>query len=152
MGPMQQKLVAMFSPAISGLGYELWGVEYISQGKNSVLRLYIDSENGITVEDCRQVSHQVSGILDVEDPIKGQYSLEVSSPGLDRPLFIADHYARNLGAKVKVRLRQAVLGRRNFTAVIDSVKDDEICLVDETDEAIVVHVSDIDKANLVAEF
>lgn len=152
MGPMQQKLVAMFSPAISGLGYELWGVEYISQGKNSVLRLYIDSENGITVEDCRQVSHQVSGILDVEDPIKGQYSLEVSSPGLDRPLFTADHYARNLGAKVKVRLRQAVLGRRNFTAVIDSVKDDEICLVDETDEAIVVHVSDIDKANLVAEF
>lgn len=144
--------MAMFEPAISGLGYELWGVEYLSQGKHSVLRLYIDSENGITVDDCQQVSHQVSGILDVEDPIKGQYSLEVSSPGLDKPLFIADHYARYLGASVKVRLRQAVLGRRNFTAIIESVNDDEVCLVDETGEAIVVDVSDIDKANLVPEF
>ena len=144
--------MAMFEPAISGLGYELWGVEYLSQGKHSVLRLYIDSENGITVDDCQQVSHQVSGILDVEDPIKGQYSLEVSSPGLDKPLFIADHYARYLGARVKVRLRQAVLGRRNFTAIIESVNDDEVCLVDETGEAIVVDVSDIDKANLVPEF
>lgn len=151
MGPMQEKLMAMFAPAISGLGCDLWGVEYISQGKYSVLRLYIDSEKGITVDDCQQVSHQVSGILDVEDPIKGQYSLEVSSPGLDRPLFLADHYARNLGAKAKVRLRQAVLGRRNFMAVIESVNDDEICLVDETGEAIVVHISDIDKANLVPE-
>ena len=152
MGPMQQKLMAMFSPAISALGFELWGVEYLSQGKHSVLRIYIDSENGITVDDCQQVSHQVSGILDVEDPIKGQYNLEVSSPGLDRQLFFAEHYQRYIGAKVKVKLRQAVLGRRNFSAVIESVKDDVICLVDETGEAIDVHTSDIDKAHLEPEF
>ena len=152
MGPMQEKLMAMFEPAISGLGYELWGLEYISQGKYSILRLYIDSENGVSVDACQKVSHQVSGILDVEDPITGQYSLEVSSPGVDRPLFSVDHYSRNVGATVKVRLRQAILGRRNFSAEIESVDKDEICLVDETGEAIVINISDIDKANLVPKF
>ena len=144
--------MSMFSPAVSGLGFELWGVEYIGQGKHSVLRLYIDSENGVTLDDCTEVSHQVSGILEVEDPIKGQYSLEVSSPGLDRPLFTTEQFARYVGSKVKVRLRQAVLGRRKFTAVIDAVEGDEIVLVDETGEAISVHMSDIEKANVEPEF
>ncbi len=152
MGPMQEKLISMFSPAVSGLGFELWGVEYIGQGKHSVLRLYIDSENGVTLDDCTEVSHQVSGILEVEDPIKGQYTLEVSSPGLDRPLFTTEQFARYLGSKVKVRLRQAVLGRRKFTAQIDAVEGDDIVLVDETGEAINVHISDIEKANVEPEF
>jgi ribosome maturation factor RimP len=152
MGPIQEKLMSMFTPAVSGLGFELWGLEYTPQGKHSVLRLYIDSEDGVTLDDCQQVSYQVSGILEVEDPIKGQYSLEVSSPGVDRPLFTTEQFARYVGANVKVRLRQAVLGRRKFSALIDSVEDDEICLVDETGEAITVHISDIDKSNLVPEF
>ena len=143
--------MSMFSPAVSGLGFELWGVEYIGQGKHSVLRLYIDSENGVTLDDCTEVSHQVSGILEVEDPIKGQYNLEVSSPGLDRPLFTTEQFARYVGSKVKVRLRQAVLGRRKFTAMIDAVEGDEIVLVDETGEAISVHMSDIEKANVEPE-
>ena len=144
--------MSMFSPAVSGLGFELWGVEYIGQGKHSVLRLYIDSENGVTLDDCTDVSHQVSGILEVEDPIKGQYNLEVSSPGLDRPLFTTEQFARYVGSNVKVRLRQAVLGRRKFTAMIDAVEGDEIVLVDETGEAINVHMSDIEKANVEPEF
>ena len=152
MGPMQEKLISMFLPAVSGLGFELWGVEYIGQGKHSVLRLYIDSENGVTLDDCQQVSYQVSGILEVEDPIKGQYSLEVSSPGMDRPLFTIEHFTRYVGSNVKVRLRQAVLGRRKFTALIEAVENDEIVLVDETGEAINVHMSDIEKANIVPEF
>jgi ribosome maturation factor RimP len=142
----------MFTPAVSGLGFELWGLEYLPQGKHSVLRLYIDSEDGVTLDDCQQVSYQVSGILEVEDPIKGQYSLEVSSPGVDRPLFTSEQFTRYVGENVKVRLRQAVLGRRKFSARIESVEDDEICLLDETGEAITVHISDIDKANLVPEF
>lgn len=152
MGPMQEKLVSMLSPAVSGLGFELWGVEYLGQGKHSVLRLYIDSEDGVTLDDCSQVSHQVSGILEVEEPIKGQYNLEVSSPGMDRPLFTAGQFARYVGSNVKVRLRQAVMGRRKFTAKIDAVEDDEIVLVDESGEAINIHMSDIEKANIVPEF
>jgi ribosome maturation factor RimP len=149
---MQEKLISMLSPAVSGLGFELWGVEYLGQGKHSVLRIYIDSEDGVTLDDCSQVSHQVSGILEVEDPIKGQYNLEVSSPGMDRPLFTVGQFARYVGSKVKLRLRQAVMGHRKFSARIDVVQGDEIVLVDESGEAINVHMSDIEKANIVPEF
>ncbi|MDH5614342.1 MAG: ribosome maturation factor RimP, partial [Gammaproteobacteria bacterium] len=85
---------ALFEPAITAMGYELVGVEYLRQGKQGLLRIYIDSENGITVDDCGKVSHQVSGILEVEDPIRENYVLEVSSPGLDRPLYTAEHFVR----------------------------------------------------------
>ena len=93
-------------------------MEYLSRGKDSILRIFIDSDQGITVDDCARVSHQVSGILDVEDPIQGEYSLEVSSPGLDRPLFYLPQYENYLGRSVHIRLAVADNNRKNFTGVL----------------------------------
>ena len=124
----------LLEPTISGLGYELLGLEYLGQGKHSRLRLYIDGPNGIGVSDCEAVSHQVSGILDVEDPIKGQYSLEVSSPGLDRPLFKSAHFARYIGQKVKLRTRIPIAGQRNFQGEISSVENEDIYISTDSGE------------------
>lgn len=114
MAAVAENLTNLIEPVVAGLGYELLGIEYISQGRHSVLRLYIDSEQGIGLGDCEQVSRQVSGVMDVEDPLKGQYVLEVSSPGLDRPLFKAEHYVRYIGETVRIRLRRPVDNQRKF--------------------------------------
>lgn len=83
----------MIKAPVEALGYELVGIEFI-RGRTSTLRIYIDSEDGINVDDCADVSHQVSAVMDVEDPITVAYNTEVSSPGLDRPMFTAEHYVR----------------------------------------------------------
>jgi ribosome maturation factor RimP len=92
-----ESIQALIEPSVEALGFELWGLELIAQGRFSTLRIYIESAKGITVDDCAEVSHQVSGILDVEDPITNQYTLEVSSPGVDRPLFKQAHYEQYIG-------------------------------------------------------
>lgn len=123
-----QKLI---EPAIAALGYELVGTEYLPQGKHSLLRIYIDTPDGIKVEDCERVSHQVSGLLDVEESIQGQYTLEVSSPGLDRPLFKIEHFDRFVGQQIKVRLKLPLIGQgigqengqRNFTGKLLGTRD-----------------------------
>lgn len=104
----------LLAPSITALGFEMWGVLLLSQGRHSVLRVFIDSPDGITVDDCATVSRQLSAVLDVEDPIRGDYTLEVSSPGLDRPLFTPAQVERYCGQTVSVRLRQMVSGRRKF--------------------------------------
>lgn len=104
----------LIGSVVTGLGFELVGVEYHAAGRHSVLRVYIDSASGVTVDDCASVSHQVSGVLDVEDLIRGQYTLEVSSPGLDRPLFSVDDFERFRGRDVQVRMDAPVNGRRRF--------------------------------------
>jgi len=147
-----EKLTSLLEPAVQALGYELVGIEFLPQGRHSLLRIYIDAEAGIRIEDCERVSHQVSGILEVEDPVAGQYTLEVSSPGLDRPLFKAEHYVRFMGSKVKLRLRRAVAGRRNISGVIGAVNDAQVTVHDEmSDETIIINLEEIDKANLIAE-
>jgi ribosome maturation factor RimP len=120
----------MFEPGIRALGFELVDVEYAADGGRNVLRVYIDRPAGITVDDCAKVSRQVSAVLDVEDPIPEQYLLEVSSPGLDRPLVKREDFERFAGQQVKVRMREAVSGRRNFKGTLEGVEGD----------AIVVHV------------
>ena len=145
------QLTDLLKPAAEALGYEFLGIEYISQGKHSILRVYIDHENGITVDDCASVSHQASGILEVEDPIASQYTLEVSSPGLDRPLFTLAHFEQFVGNTVELRCHVGVDGRRKFKGKLLSVKGEQLSLnVDNEDYNI--EFSDIDKANLVAEF
>ena len=147
----QAQLQALLEPAINVLGYELVGVEYLRQGRQGLLRIYIDSEDGITVDDCGRVSHQVSGILDVEDPIREQYMLEVSSPGLNRPLFTEAHFRRFIGHTVKVRTRTPVEGQRNFKGTLKGVEDGNI-LVEVEEQEVSLPLSDIEKANLVPEF
>ena len=148
-----QQLDDLLEPVVSSMGYEFVGLEYLSQGRHSVLRIYIDSENGITVDDCADVSHQLSAVLDVEDPIANEYTLEVSSPGMDRPLFRPEHYARFAGEEVKFKTSRPQLdnGQRKFKGIIDSVEGDNIIFVIE-DKKLSVPFAEIDKANLIAKF
>ena len=139
----------LIRPTVSALGVELWGVEHIVQGRFSVVRIYIDKGGeGVTIEDCEKVSRQISGIFDVEDPIAGEYTLEVSSPGMDRPLFELSQFERYVGSVVTVRLRAPLEGRRKFKGVIQKVEADTVCLLVD-DKEHMLPASTIDKANLV---
>ncbi len=152
MSRSHDKLTELLKPAVEGLDYELVGIEHLPMGKHSLLRIYIDSDKGITVDDCSRVSHQVSGVLDVEEPIKGQYTLEVSSPGIDRPLFSAEQFARFTGSKVKLRLYHAVEGKRKIHGSIERVDGEEIVVADaDSDIQFHLHMDDIDKANIISE-
>ncbi len=127
------------------------GVEFISQGRHSVLRVYIDRPEGILIDDCEAVSRQVSGILDVEDPISGEYTLEVSSPGMDRPLFTLEQFAKHAGEQVKIRLRSPYEGRRNYQGILRGVEEqDVVVLVD--DHEYLLPIDSIDKANIIPRF
>jgi len=152
MGRISATVTELVDSVVASLGYELVGVEYTPQGKNSILRVFIDSENGIVLEDCERVSRQLSSVLDVEDPIKGQYLLEVSSPGMDRPLFKLADYQRFCGQRAKIRLHDMQDGRRKMKGRIDSVDDEVITLSLDDGEQIQVRFDNIDKANLVPEF
>jgi len=137
-------------PVVESLGYELVGIEFLRQGKHGLLRVYIDTENGVTVDDCGKVSHQLSGVLDVEDVIKGQYRLEVSSPGLDRPLFKLAHFERFAGHKARLTLATPIEGQRKFKGVLQGVEDGKV-IVNVGENELVLSISAIDKANLIAE-
>jgi ribosome maturation factor RimP len=146
-----EQLQAMLAPVIEALGYECWGIEYISQGRHSLLRVYIDHSNGILVEDCEKVSRQVSGILDVEDPIPGEYTLEVSSPGMDRPLFTLEQFSAFVGEQVKIRLRSPYEGRRNFQGLLRGVEDQDVVVQVDNHEYL-LPIEMIDKANVIPRF
>jgi len=143
---------ALLEPAVEALGYQLAGVEYRSGGPGgALLRVYIDSERGITVDDCERVSYQVSGLLDVNDPIAGHYTLEVSSPGLDRLLFRRADYERFAGSLVKVRMTVPQAGRRKFQGRLLRVEDTNI-VVDQDGEEVALALDQIEQARLVPEY
>lgn len=146
----------LLAPTVSSLGLELLGVEYLPGSGNAVLRLYIDVPAGedaraVTIEDCEAVSREVSAQLDVEDPISVHYTLEVSSPGLDRPLFGAAHFARFAGESAKVTLRLPQDGRRRLTGRIARV-DGGMVTFDVDGTGITVAADNIDKARLVPDW
>ncbi len=147
MSPWDERLRALFTVAIEALGYEYLGSEMVPYGKGRALRVYIDSEQGIGLDDCEVVSHQLSGILDVEDPIPGSYNLEVSSPGFDRPLFTLDHFERAGGRKVRLKLRNPVGQRRSFRGRIVAVADGEIEVLTDA-ERVRIPFADIEKARV----
>ena len=148
----QDKLTQLLKPAVEGLGYELVGIEHLPMGKHTVLRIYIDSSDGITVTDCSSVSHQVSGVLEVEEPIKGAFTLEVSSPGIDRPLFSFEQFKQFVGSKVKLKLYHAVEGKRKIIGVIESVDGDDINISDtESGSVYQLQIDDVDKANVITD-
>jgi ribosome maturation factor RimP len=132
---------------VEALGFELWGVELLSQGRHSVLRLYIDRDAGISVDDCALVSGQVGAVLDVEDPIAGDYTLEVSSPGLDRRLFELEQYARFAGEQIDLKLRVPYEGRRRFQGILKGVEDEDI-VVQVDDHEYLLPFDQVDKARV----
>ncbi len=151
MASKQEILHNMIEPIVVSLGCELWGLEYLTQGRYTTLRLFIDAPAGVSLEDCEKVSRQVSSVMDVEDPIDGEYTLEVSSPGMDRPLYTPAHYARYVGETVNVRLRMARDGRRRFKGDIVKVDGDDVVITVEGKE-ILLPVDAIDKANIVPRY
>jgi ribosome maturation factor RimP len=146
-----KQLQELIEPGVVALGVDLWGIEYISQGRQNTLRIYIDAEKGVDVDDCAKVSHQVSGVLDVEDPITGHYTLEVSSPGMDRPLFTLEQFAAYAGNQVQVRLRVAFEGRRKFKGLLNGVEGDDVLVVVDNEEYL-LPIDYIDRANVIPQF
>jgi ribosome maturation factor RimP len=147
---MSDPLSEMIRPVVEALGCELWGIEQLSMGRYSTLKVYIDHRDGIGIEDCARISRQISSLLDVEDPIKGEYTLEVSSPGLDRRLFNLEQYAAYEGSEVRLRLKRSFEGRRKFSGRLRGVEGDEIILgLDE--EEILFPFEEIERANIVPE-
>jgi len=146
-----EHLVNLIEPIVEGLGYECVGIEYNPHPKHGLLRIYIDSEDGILVEDCSKVSHQVSGVMDVEDPIQGNYQLEISSPGEDRPFFKVSQFERYIGRTVLVHLFKAIDGRRKITGLIEKV-DGDIITLKEGSQVFEVPFVAMSKARLVPEY
>ena len=136
---------------ISSMGYEWVGGELFHQGGQTVLRLYIDSQTGVALSHCSEVSRQVSAMLDVENPIQGRYVLEVSSPGMNRPLFELAHYQKFIGSRVKIRLHSMLNQRRQYTGMLEAVHGEEIyLLIDEEQGSVVLPFEMIEKGNLVS--
>lgn len=151
LATLERKLEQMLTAPVEALGHELWGIEYIQAGKHSVVRLYIDNEKGIFVDDCADVSRQVSAVLDVEDPISTEYTLEVSSPGVERPLFNAKQYEAYLGETIKVQVTMPVAGSRNLKGTIIGIEDQMLSLMVEGKELIIA-LDNIRKSNLIVKF
>jgi len=148
---LKEKLLALLEPEVNALGYELVELDAPGPSGNRTLRLYIDSEEGIGLDDCERVSHQVSGLLDVEDPIPGHYSLEVSSPGLDRPLRTPEHFRRQAGHLAKVLMQPGRPGRRRYKGRILGVGEDTLELETESG-SVSLPLGEIESARLVPEF
>lgn len=146
-----QHLLDLFETEVVAMGYELLGIELNQSTHGSILRVYIDKEGGIMVEDCVLVSRQLTGVLDVEDPIKGNYDLEVSSPGLDRPLFTIEQFKKVVGETIKLRLYEKYNGRKRFSGILKAVDDEEL-VIDCDNEEYNVPFRLIEGARLVPQF
>lgn len=143
-----QTLKRILTSVVEAMGYEWVGMEFHPRHANALLRIYLDSATGITLEDCQRVSHQVSGVLDVEDLIAGQYTLEVSSPGRDRPLFEARHFERFTGSEVRLQLREMLNGRRKLSGCLHGMRGDDVVIVDGEGQEWQVPLERIEKARL----
>ena len=151
MATLEQKLQDLLQGSVEDLGCKLWVIECQRVGRYLTVRLFIDKEGGVTVEDCADVSRQVSAVLDVEDPIADKYNLEVSSPGLDRPLFTLAQYTRYVGQEIVVHLRIPVADRRKWQGELAKIENDMITLIVDKQEQILAF-GNIQKANVVPKF
>lgn len=151
MADKQSQLSVIIEPIVTSLNYSLWGIEFLSQRCHSVLRIYIDSDAGIALEDCEKVSRQVSSVFDVEDPITEEYTLEVSSPGMARALFRLEHYQAWAGSEVKIRLRTPFEGRRKYRGLIKGVEDQDVVIVADGHEFL-LPIEAIDNAQVIPQF
>lgn len=151
MATLEQNLQEILQGSIEDLGCELWGIECQRSGRFMTVRIFIDKEGGVTIDDCADVSRQVSAILDVEDPIADKYNLEVSSPGLDRPLFTLAQYNRYVGEEILIHLRIPMMERRKWQGKLERIENDMLTLkVDNQEQTFVF--GNIQKANVIAKF
>ena len=150
---LEQRLNDMLRPLVEDLGYEFVGLE-LSGPRHALLRIYIDrvDDSGVTVDDCERVSREVAALLDVEDPIQSSYRLEISSPGLDRPLFAPEQYQRYCGERIKVALHLPVAGRRRLQGVIESVGAEAVTLIDDDGERLEIPFSSIARARIMPDY
>lgn len=125
---IQTEVEHLLRPCVESMGYEFWGCQYLMRGRHALLRIFIDHPQGIGIGDCEKVSRQISAVMDVEDPISGQYSLEVSSPGIPRPLFYWDQYQRYVGEQVDIKLSKPIAGQRKFSGKIVSADEQNLSL------------------------
>jgi ribosome maturation factor RimP len=150
MATREETIRKIVEPVVAALGFQLWGIEYMGQGRHTMLRIYLDKEGGINIEDCAEASRHISSILDVEDPISSEYTLEVSSPGLDRMLFTLEQMKQYIGASLKLRLTENFEGRRNYSGVLKDVVNNELVLVMDENQYVFPYEL-VEKANLVAQ-
>jgi ribosome maturation factor RimP len=143
-------LTALFEPVVESMGYELVGVEFHGSEHHGTLRVYIDQQKGITVDDCAIVSRQISAVLDVEDPIAQAFDLEVSSPGINRPLFKLVDYEKYTGSNAKIKLAVGLNGRKNFSGILQGT-DNQNVLITVDNEAFELPFHDIAKAHLIGQ-
>jgi ribosome maturation factor RimP len=152
MKKLNPTLSEKLNSLLESMGYEFVGGEMLSQGQYSTLRIYIDSEKGVTIDDCSQVSRQLSAMLDVESPMQSRYTLEVSSPGIDRPLFTLAHFEKQVGKTVRIKLSVPVNKRRQYKGLVTKVLEGQIYLLEDgVKQAVEIPFSAIDKANVVGE-
>jgi len=147
----QTHLWELFEPVVKGMGYDLIEIEHFPNPKHGVLRLYIDKEDGVNVDDCSSVSRQISALIDVEDPVSGQFNLEISSPGSDRPLRRLVDFQRFVGSLVKLKTVMPLQGQRNFKGRLLEVSEETV-VIETDDEEISLPMSTIDKARIVPEY
>ncbi len=153
MAMLSKNVTTLVERTVTGLGYEFVGVEMVSQRHSKLLRIYIDGINGVLIDDCVRVSNQLSGALDVEDPINGEYQLEVSSPGIERPLFQIEDYLRFQGENASLELYEAIDGKRNIKGMLEGVQGNSVLIKTSSEkQQRVLPFSSIRKARLIAEY
>jgi ribosome maturation factor RimP len=143
----ESRLSELLTPTVESLGFELWGLELLSPNRRPTLRIYIERDSGVTVDDCALVSRHISSVLDVEDPIQGEYTLEVSSPGIDRLVFKPQQYALYVGEPIEVRLRFPYEGRRKFRGWLMGLEQDDV-VVRVDDHDYLLPLNQIDRARV----
>ncbi len=146
--PIAQRIEALLGPTIQAMGYTLWGCEYLSSGRSATLRVLLDGDRGVNLADCQQVANRIGGELDVADAIVGRYHLEVSSPGLDRPLWQPSHFETYIGEIVKVSLQTPLQGRQHWQGTLLVVNEEQIELAVQ-DEQVRFPWADMKQARLV---
>lgn len=152
MAKIDPALFGRFKTVVESMGYELVGCEMQSHGSQLLFRIYLDSPSGITADDCSRVSRQIGAMMDVENLIQSRYVLEVSSPGIDRPLFELAHYRRFIGSRVKVKLSIPVGQRRQYTGLLKGVEGEVVhLLVENSEQELALPFSNIEKGNLIGE-
>jgi ribosome maturation factor RimP len=147
----QTHLWELFEPVVKGMGFDLIEIEHFPNPKHGVLRLYIDKEGGVNVDDCSTVSRQISALIDVEDPVSGQFNLEISSPGVDRPLRRLVDFQRFAGSLVKLKTVMPLEGQRNFKGRLLEASEETV-VIETDDEEISLPMTAIDKARIVPEY